>query len=130
MKSQQFELAESSQFRIYYNSIIGFFSSIFLTYFNQEIAPITQKQFSTIYYDIAYQRPTLKLEENSFTEIENYRLFVKKINRKKSLLKEVIIYKLDEKEYPILITAKNGRLIQKKNGLASKLYDGIIQKKY
>lgn len=109
--------------------IFGLFSSIGLMYFNQNIAPTTQKLFAKIYYEIAYQRPTLKLEENSFTELENYRLFAKKINRKKSTLKNVIIYKLDEKDYPLLITAKQGSLVQKETGLILNLFDGIIQKK-
>ncbi|MFC1546410.1 LptF/LptG family permease [bacterium] len=108
---------------------IALISSICLIYFNQQIAPLTSRRFTETYYSIAYQSPTLKLEENVFTDVNNYRIFIKKINRKKNKLKGIIIYDLKDNNYPVLITADTGIIRQSKNLLILDLSNGIIQKK-
>ncbi|MFH1714693.1 MAG: LptF/LptG family permease [Elusimicrobiota bacterium] len=111
--------------------LLTFVMSLSLIYFNQEIAPLSQQKFAKTYFEIVYQRPTLKLEENAFTEIDNYRMYVTNINRRKNTLNKLIIYKLDEQkdEYPVLITAKKGVLSQDGDILNLTLFSGNIQKK-
>jgi LPS export ABC transporter permease LptF len=109
--------------------IISILATLCLVYFNQEIAPISQKQFSKIYYKIAYQRPALNLEENAFTEIGNYRLFIKKINRNTNTLKSIIIYDLSEENFPVLVSAQKGAFKKIGKDIILELYSGIMQKK-
>lgn len=109
---------------------IALLTSIGLMYFNQEIAPLAQKRFAESYYKIAYQRPTLTIEENTFTDIGAYRLFVHRVHRITNRLSGVIIYKLDPNTYPLLITAQEGTLEKKGDTLVISLRNGMIQRKH
>jgi LPS export ABC transporter permease LptF len=108
--------------------IISIFTTFFLVYFNQFVVPNSQKKFTTIYYDIAYQQPTLKFEENTFFDLKEYKFFIKKIDRKTNILNDVIIYKTQE-DYPLLITAKKGKIELNSGNLILILNDGILQQK-
>ena len=103
-------------------------TTLFLVYFNQNLVPNTQKNFSQIYYDIAYNKPTLKFEENTFFDLKEYKFFIKKIDRKTNKLEHVIIYKTQD-DYPILITAKTGIIKQISDYVILTLHDGIMQQK-
>ncbi|MCP4482123.1 MAG: YjgP/YjgQ family permease [bacterium] len=109
--------------------LISLIFSGFMIFFNQNIVPNAQKKFSKIYYNIAYQKPTLKFEEKTFFTLQNYKLYIKKINRKTNSMKDLIIYKTENHKYPTLITAKTGKLIQKTNSIKMKLFNGMIQQK-
>jgi lipopolysaccharide export system permease protein len=110
--------------------IISVFATIFTIYFNQFVVPNSQKKFTYLYYDIAYQSPTLKFEENTFFNIKDYKFFIKKINPEKNTMKDILIYKMEKNSiYPIMITAKSGQIKTNKDNLLLTLYDGKMQQK-
>jgi lipopolysaccharide export system permease protein len=110
--------------------IISILAAIFTIYFNQFIVPNSQKKFTYLYYDIAYQSPTLKFEENTFFNIKDYKFYIRKIDNKKNTMKDILIYKMEEDaNFPILITAKNGDIKQNDETLMLNLYNGSMQQK-
>ncbi|MBN1621349.1 MAG: LptF/LptG family permease [Endomicrobiales bacterium] len=76
---------------------IVIFFSLFLVYFNQNLAPKTHKGFRNIFKTILKTRPITKFEEKSIINLNEYRIYVEKIDKKTNLLKGVNIYKFSDK---------------------------------
>ncbi|MCB4790454.1 MAG: LptF/LptG family permease [Elusimicrobia bacterium] len=67
--------------------------SIFLVYFNQNIAPLTHNKFRKIYKEIIEQKPLIKFEEKAIINIDEYKVYVNKVDKKNNLIKGINIYK-------------------------------------
>ncbi|MFB0526346.1 MAG: LPS export ABC transporter permease LptF [bacterium] len=109
--------------------ILSFIVSIFLVSFNQQVAPRAYNRFRQLYYQIAQKNPILKLEERTFLEIEDYRLYVEKIKQKKGILSGIIMYEMEEDGFPTLITAQRGNMVCNEQQVLFRLFDGSIQQK-
>lgn len=109
--------------------ILSFIVSLFLVSFNEKIAPQSYDRFQQLYYQIAQRNPMLKLEERTFLEIEDYRLYVEKIKQKKGKLSGIIMYKMEEAGFPTLITAQHGNMVSNEKRVVFRLFDGSIQQK-
>lgn len=109
--------------------ILSFIVSLFLVSFNEKIAPQSYDRFHQLYYRIAQRNPILKLEERTFLEIEDYRLYVEKIKQKKGKLSGIIMYKMEKVGFPTLITAQRGNMVSNEKRVVFRLFDGSIQQK-
>ena len=109
--------------------ILSFIVSLFLVSFNEKIAPQSYDRFHQLYYRIAQRNPILKLEERTFLEIEDYRLYVEKIKQKKGKLSGIIMYKMEKDGFPTLITAQRGNMVSNERRVVFRLFDGSIQQK-
>ncbi len=103
--------------------------SLLLIPFNQNIAPKYLYKFRRLYYKLVCKNPLLKLEEHTFINIADYRIYVEKIKRKKSKLSGIIIYQMKKDELPTLITASSGWIENKDNTLMLHLFDGNIRQR-
>lgn len=97
--------------------------------FNQTIAPDFLYKFRKLYFKVVCKNPLLKLEEHTFINIADYRIYVEKIKRKKSKLSGIIIYQMKKNELPTLITASSGWLENKDGTLVLHLLDGNIRQR-
>jgi len=109
--------------------ILSLIVSIFLVSFNEKIAPRAFNRFRQLYYQIVQRNPILKLEERTFLEIEDYRLYVEKIKQKKGKLSGIIMYQMEEAGFPTLITAQRGNMVCNEQQVLFRLFDGSIQQK-
>ncbi len=109
--------------------ILSFVVSIFLVSFNEQIAPRSYNQFRQLYYQIVQKNPILKLEERTFLEIKDYRLYVEKIKQKKGKLSGIIMYEMEKDGFPTLITAQRGNMLSNEQQVVFRLFDGSIQQK-
>ncbi len=110
---------------------LSFTVSILLVVYNNNFAPQMQFSFKKLYYEIIYKAPLLKFDEHTFTNIQNYQIYIEKINKNKNELEGIIIYKKEKNsDLPTLIIAKSGNLLNPQKGVSIlKLKDGSIQKK-
>ncbi len=97
--------------------------SIFMMFFNDFVVPGSNYAFKKLYFNIIYKNPAIKLEEHTFIDLNNHRLYIEKIDSKNSNLQNVIIYKTDE---DILITASKGKAESNKDGISLQLENGTI----
>jgi lipopolysaccharide export LptBFGC system permease protein LptF len=67
--------------------------SVFLVYFNQNISPLTHNQFRKIYKTILQHRPLIKFEEKAIVNVDEYKVYVNKINKKTNTIEGINIYK-------------------------------------
>jgi len=109
--------------------VLSLIVSILMVPFNEKIAPRSHNQFRRLYYQIVHKNPVLKLEERTFLEIRDYRLYVEKIKQKKGKLSGIIMYEMKKEGFPTLITAQSGNMITNKDRAVFRLYDGTIQQK-
>jgi len=119
-----------SLYSIFYPVIIlSLFVSIFMVSFNEQIAPRTYNQFYKLYCQIAQRNPALKLEERTFLDIKDYRLYVEKVKQKKGKLSGIIMYEMKKDGFPTLITAPRGNMVGSDQQVVFQLFDGTIQQK-
>lgn len=97
--------------------------SIFMMFFNDSVVPSSNYAFKKLYYNIIYKHPIIKLQEHTFVDLKEHRLYIEKINPKTSVLENVIIYKNNE---DTLITAARGKSKSHKGGISLQLEDGTI----
>lgn len=109
--------------------IISLIMSILLVSFNENIVPRSYNQFRKLYYQIIHENPVLKLEERTFLDIRNYRLYVEKIKQKKGKLSGIIMYEMEKGGFPTLITAQTGNMISNEHQVVFQLFDGTIQQR-
>ena len=81
--------------------------SLSLIPLNQNIAPDYLYKFRKLYFRLMYKNPVLKLEEHTFINISDYRIYVEKIRHKKSKLSGIIIYQMKRNELPASFTCWN-----------------------
>jgi len=119
-----------SLYSIFYPVIIlSLFVSMIMVSFNQQIAPRSYNQFSKLYYQIIHKNPAVKLEERTFLDIRDYRLYVEKIKHKKGKLSGIIMYEMKKDGFPTLITAQRGNMISSEQQVIFELFDGTIQQR-
>ena len=88
------------------------FISISAFYFQDNIIPVSQVKFFTILTSVRQKSPELEIPARIFyTEIPGKNLYVKEIDRKNKLLKDIFIYDYkDGFNNAIVITADSGRI--------------------
>jgi lipopolysaccharide export system permease protein len=97
--------------------------SILMLFFNDVVVPASNYAFKKLYLNIIYKHPSIKLEEHTFVDLKDHRLYIEKINSKTSQLENIIIYKNSDNT---LITAARGNLSAGKDSLTLDLHDGTI----
>lgn len=107
--------------------VFAFIISLSLIYFNGYITPNAQNAFRKLYREVLKQNPLLQLEEKTFLEIMDMRLYVHSIDKKTGLLKGVNIYRLEEKAPPTRIRADKGFAQSTEESIVFQLTDGTIQ---
>jgi LPS export ABC transporter permease LptF len=107
-----------------------FLLSAGLVLFNQEISPLTHRQFRAIYQDILRQRPLIKFENKTITSLNEYRIFVTEVDKKTNTLYGVNIYKFDPKEagIPWRISASSATVTLSSKSVVFHLFTGYWQK--
>jgi lipopolysaccharide export system permease protein len=103
--------------------------SLLLIPLNQTIAPDYLYKFRKLYFRMMYKNPLLKLEEHTFINISDYRIYVEKIKREKSKLSGVVIYQMKKNELPTLITAMDGSIESRNDVIVLHLENGNIRKR-
>ncbi len=103
--------------------------SLLLIPFNQNISPGYLYKFRKLYYKLIYKNPVLKLEEHTFINISDYRIYVESIKHRKSKLSGIIIYQMKKNELPTLITAARGNVESSNDAIVLHLFDGNIRQR-
>ncbi|MDD5756756.1 MAG: LPS export ABC transporter permease LptF [bacterium] len=94
-------------------------------YFNDWVVPAANHKFKNLYMEIIYRQPVLKLEERTFIELQDTRLYFESIDKKASTFKGVIIYRNEKDGLPLMITAQDGNFhSDQKQGLVLELHNG------
>ena len=84
-----------------------------LVAFNDRVLPEFNYRARMLMGDIQRKRPTVALEDRSGVFIQdfvNYRILIGDIDRRTSILKDVLIYKYEAGGYPVSIAAETGRV--------------------
>lgn len=84
-----------------------------LVVFNDRVLPEFNYRARMLMGDIQRKRPTVALEDRSGVFIQdfaNYRILIGDIDRRTSVLKDVLIYKYEAGGYPVSIAAESGRV--------------------
>ncbi len=84
-----------------------------LVIFNDRVLPEFNYRARLLMGDIQRKRPAVALEDRSGVFIQdfaNYRILIGDIDRRTSILKDVLIYKFEPGGYPVSITAETGRI--------------------
>ena len=89
-------------------------------FFNDSVVPSSNYAFKKLYYNIIYKHPVINLEEHTFVDLKDYRLYIEKIDPKTSILENVIIYKNND---DTLITATRGKSKSHKGGISLELQE-------
>lgn len=87
--------------------------SIGLVVFNDRVLPEFNYRARLLMGDIQRKRPAVALEDRSGVFIQdfaNYRILIGDIDRRTSVLRDVLIYKYEAGGYPVSIAAETGRI--------------------
>ena len=93
--------------------LAGITLSLGLVIFNDRVLPEFNYRARLLMGDIQRKRPAVALEDRSGVFIQdfaNYRILIGDIDRRTSVLKDVLIYKYEAGEYPVSIAAETGRI--------------------
>ncbi|MFH1380105.1 MAG: LptF/LptG family permease, partial [bacterium] len=107
--------------------LTAFLMCFVLIAFNSEIAPYSQNAFRNLYREVIKQNPLFQLEEKTFLEILNIRLYVHSIDEDSGLLKGVHIYRIEDNAPPTRIRAQEGTAQSSGSHITFNLKDGTIQ---
>ncbi|MDR0393610.1 MAG: LptF/LptG family permease [Tannerella sp.] len=108
-------------------TIFLIFTAISAFFFQNNVIPVSQVKMYTLLYSVRQKSPELEIPESIFTEINGRNIHVRKKDKKKSLLKDVMIYDYSEGFNNIrVIVADSGRLKTStdKKYLVMTLYNG------
>ncbi|MDR0743292.1 MAG: LptF/LptG family permease [Tannerella sp.] len=87
------------------------FVAISAFFFQNNVIPVSQVKMYTFLYSVKQKSPELDIPESIFTEINRKNIYVRKKDKKKSLLKEVMIYDYSEGFNNVsVMVADSGRL--------------------
>jgi lipopolysaccharide export system permease protein len=103
-------------------------ASMYLVYFNSDIAPRAQNSFRALYREVLQQNPLVRLEEKAFLEVMKFRIYVDKKIEQTHELEGVHIYRTEDQAPPTRIYARTGsaEMIENK-GIIFHLKNGMIQ---
>ncbi|MDD5688323.1 MAG: LptF/LptG family permease [Elusimicrobia bacterium] len=105
-------------------AVISFLLSLLMFHVNSTLAPQANSKFKKLYYPILYKNPVTQFSEKNFIQIQNYDIYVKKI-QKDNTLKGVLIYKWEE-GLPTITTAKSAEMvIAEEKGFLFRLNNGM-----
>jgi lipopolysaccharide export LptBFGC system permease protein LptF len=85
--------------------------AVFLVPFNTSWAPRAHAHFRELFLQVLKRSPLARLEEKTFIEIGDYRLFFERRDKKAKLLKGITIYKIPVEGPPLRIFAERGRAV-------------------
>ena len=89
--------------------IVSLFLCIISFFFANNVIPVANLQFKTLYYDIAYKKPALDLKEGRFyTQIPGYAIKVGKKDKDQKTIHNVMIYELQGSLQDNSIVAERG----------------------
>ncbi|MFC1501406.1 LptF/LptG family permease [Elusimicrobiota bacterium] len=110
--------------------IFALFLSIFLLFANNSLFPNSHKKFRQIYQKVLTQRPLIKFEEKTITNIGNYRFYAKSVDEKNGSLHGVNVYKFQKQEdgVPWRITSSSATVLLSPTAVVFQMYDGFWQK--
>jgi LPS export ABC transporter permease LptF len=110
-------------------ALIALFS-VSLVYFNMDLSPRTHRQFRKMYQEILIQRPLVKFEEKAITSVDEYRIYVEKVDRKTNTLYGINIYRFDPQDQgvPWRISASSAAVSVSPHGIVFHLSNGYWQK--
>ena len=100
------------------------FISIAAFYFQDNIIPVSQVKFYTLLASVRQKSPELEIPEKTFyNQMQGKNIFVKKIDKKKKLLKDIFIYDYSAGfNNALIITADSGRIKPSTDKLYLMLY--------
>ncbi len=93
--------------------LAGITLALALVIFNDQVLPEFNYRARLLMGDIQRKRPAVALENRSGVFIQdfaNYRILIGDIDRRTSILKDVLIYKYEPGGYPVSIAAETGRI--------------------
>jgi len=89
--------------------IFSVFLSVVSFFFANNVIPVANLQFKTLYYDIAYKKPALDLKQGRFyTQIPGYAIKVGKKDKDQETIHNVIIYESQNSLQDNSIVAEKG----------------------
>ena len=89
--------------------IFSVFLSLISFFFANNVIPVANLQFKTLYYDIAYKKPALDLKQGRFyTQIPGYAIKVGKKDKDQKTIHNVIIYESQNTLQDNSIVAEKG----------------------
>ena len=90
-------------------TIFSIFLCIVSFFFANNIIPVANLQFKTLYYDIFYKKPALDLKEGRFyTQIPGYAIKVGKKDKDQKTIHNVVIYEMQNSLQDNSIVAEKG----------------------
>jgi len=106
------------------------FLSAFLILFNHVLSPKAHKEFRQLYQDVLSQRPMIRFEEKTITNIGDYRFYAGNVNKDNGVMKSVNIYKFASQESgaPFRISASSATVMLNPAAVIFQLYKGHWQK--
>ncbi len=104
--------------------------SIFLIFFNQFLSPMAHKNFRQLYQEVLSQRPMIRFEEKTITNVGEYRFYADRVEKNTGFLRGVNIYKFANQEAgaPFRISAASAKVFVNPVGVVFELYNGHWQK--
>jgi lipopolysaccharide export system permease protein len=93
--------------------LAGITLTLGLVIFNDRVLPEFNYRARLLMGDIQRKRPAVALEDRSGVFIQdfaNYRILIGDIDRRTSILRDVLIYKYEPGGYPVSIAAETGRI--------------------
>ena len=110
--------------------VFVFCLSGFLVVFNHLLSPAAHKEFRQLYQEVLSQRPMIRFEEKTITNIGEYRFYSNSVDKVSGVLREVNIYKFSSQENgaPFRISASSATVMLNPGAVIFQLYNGHWQK--
>jgi len=104
---------------------------VLLVIFNDRILPESNLRVRNLYSAIRRKKPALALKDREgifINDIDGYRILIEEVDERRSQIRGVTIYELQDGKLPIPIRAESGKLAFSEDGdrLTLTLYDGEI----
>ncbi|RKZ01381.1 MAG: hypothetical protein DRQ10_02195 [Candidatus Hydrothermota bacterium] len=106
--------------------VTAVFVSLFLAWFNAVPMPEANHRFRNILFEIGKLKPVAQIEARSFTQIENFLIYVGKKNERTGEIFDVKINQPLPNGNLRLIFAKYGRMLAQGDTVIMQLFDGEI----
>lgn len=91
--------------------ILGLFITIFIYFFQENVAPIAYKKSEMLTRKIAYTRPSANIEEKRFVELGDYNLYVNEFDEGTNQPKNLVVFVKDQNSVnPTIMLAKSSQV--------------------
>lgn len=102
--------------------------TLFLIPFNTKWAPHAHASFRKLYVQVLKKNPLVRIEEKTFVEIGEYRLYVERKEKNSKMMRGVTIYKMPSGSENLRIFAQKGSASYQENrGITLLLNNGRIE---